>query len=252
LDALFSKKSEPGDMSMLERKNASVLIVDSDGTIRNNLRQGLVSIGFGTIIDAPNHSVALKKIEQRAFTHVIFESKQTNMPPRDFLLSALECDSALIGIPASYEPTIDEVFDLLVAGARGYIVKPFTTGTLDESIVMATKGDPISDCILRASDRNEALASLVITTLDRLALVMRQAQQFETARREVPKKAMTFRRTIDIGRTFSKGGPLKLTEIIAAMCIEHSSGPTTRLSGNVKKRSDAKNTASGVINARQI
>jgi len=252
VDALFSKKTDGDEMSMLERKNASVLIVDSDGTIRNNLRQGLVSIGFGTIIDAPNHAVALKKIEQRTFTHVIFEAKQTNMPARDFLMSALETDRGIIGIPVSYEPTIDEVFDLLVSGARGYIVKPFTTGSLDDSIVMATKGDPISDCILQAKDRNDALASLIMTTLDRLALVMRQALQFETARREVPKKAITFRRTVDIGRTFSKGGPSKLTEAIITFCMEHSNGPAPRLSGSVKKRAEQKSTTSGAIDTQQL
>ncbi|MEZ4753608.1 MAG: hypothetical protein R3A13_04765 [Bdellovibrionota bacterium] len=59
---------------------------------------------------------------------------------------------------------------------------------MNESILMATKGEPISDAILYAKTRNEALASLIMTSLDRLAIIMRQAETFDTAKREVPKR----------------------------------------------------------------
>ncbi len=236
LDLIFSNYGV-GHMSNAERKAASILIVDSDGTTRTRLRQGLSSIGFSSIIDAPNHLSALQKIEQRSFTHVLFEAKATNMPVKEFIIKVLEYDPQIIGIPTSYEPTIDDVFDLLVVGARGFIVKPFTSGSLDEGVVMATNGEPISDSILYAKDRNEALASLIITSLDRLATVLRQAQQFETAKFEAPKRLAALKRAVEIGKTFAKGGSTKLLEAISQVCLERSHGPATQL-GRLRKRAE--------------
>lgn len=230
----FDRNSIP-QFTAVERRTATIMIVDSDATVRASLRQTLIALGFGGISDATDHVLALQKLEQRKFSHVIFEAKKTNMPSRDFLIAALELDDSLVGIPSSYEPTIDDVFDLLVVGARGYVVKPFTEAGLEDAMLMATKGDPISDAILFARNRNEALASLILTSLDRLATTMRQAQQFETARHELPRLRMALRRAIDIGRTFAKGGEIMLLQAIAEMCIDRGDGPASKL-GRVRKR----------------
>jgi DNA-binding NarL/FixJ family response regulator len=222
-------------MSPVERANAAVLVVDTDPLNRNNFRTALKSLGYGGMSDVPNHASALEKIQERKFTHVIFDSKKTNMPPKEFLQKVLQYDKATIAIPASTEPNVDDVFDLLIMGARGYLVKPFTMDTVEQAIVMATKGEPMADAVLNAKDRNEALVAILMSSLDKAATVMRQAFQFETARRDVPKAIGTLRRSADLAKTFCKGGNDGLIEAIEKFCLERSKGPATKL-GRLRKR----------------
>jgi two-component system chemotaxis response regulator CheY len=229
------KRGGPAKFTDAERKNASILVIEPEASLRNSLRQMLIRLGYGTVSDASDHIQALKKFEERRFTHIIFEAKKTSMPTTEFLTKVIELDSAVITIPASWEPNVDDVFGLLIIGARGFIVKPFTEESVDESIIMASKGEPISDAILYAKDRNEALASLIMTQLDKLATTLRQSQHFETARREIPRRTAGLRRTMDIGRTFARGGPEKLLESLVEFCLERSDGPATRL-GRLRKR----------------
>lgn len=222
-------------MTAAERGKASVLIVESDPNDRNNMRTAVKSLGYGGISDVPNHLAAIEKIQGRRFTHIIFEAKKTNMPPKEFLQKVLEADSQTIAIPSSYEPNVDDVFDLLIMGARGYLCKPFTSDTIEAAIVMATKGDPISDAVLQAKDRNEALVAIMMGSLDKAAVIMRQASQFDTAKREIPRAMATLRRSAELAKTFAKGGENGLIEALEKFCIERSKGPATRL-GRLRKR----------------
>ncbi len=222
-------------MSPAERSRASLLIVESDALERNNLRTTAKALGFGGVADAPNHMVGLERLQERKFTHIIFEAKKTNMSTEDFLAKALEMDNTMVCIPSSYEPNVDDVFQLLINGARGYLCRPFTVDTLDQGIVMATKGEPIADAVLQAKDRNEALVAIMMSSLDKAATIMRQAAQFETARREIPKAMAVLKRSAELAKTFAKGGPDGLIEAMERFCIERSKGPATRL-GRLRKR----------------
>ncbi|MBN8550221.1 MAG: response regulator [Deltaproteobacteria bacterium] len=231
----FLPKAAVPDLSIAERNAVHLLVVDSDVAMRNSMRQALTSLGYQSISEAPNHALALQKLAERPVTHVIFEAKRTNMPPNDFLTAVLSCDERIICLPSSYEPTVDDIFSLLIAGARGYLVKPFTPETLDDSIIMATKGEAISGAILYAKDRNEALVSLMMTALDKLAITLKQAKNFETAKRELPRRILNFRRAVEISKTFAQGGKPVLVQALLDFCIDRSNGPATRL-GRLRKR----------------
>ncbi|NDC38659.1 MAG: hypothetical protein EBZ48_11485, partial [Proteobacteria bacterium] len=136
----------------------------------------------------------------------------------------------------------DDVFGLLTLGARGYIVKPFNSDSIEEAIGLATKGEGISEAILYARDRNEALASLIGSSLGQLATLMRQAQQFESAAREVPKKIRNLQRSVQMGKVFADGGEEALLEAIMAFCLERGEGPASKL-GRLRKRIEAKKAA---------
>ncbi len=222
-------------MTAGERGRASVLIVEADGLERNNLRSALKTLGYGGISDVPNHVSAMEKLQQRKFSHIIFDAKNTNMPAKDFLLRCMEMDREMVCIPSSYEPNVDDVFDLLIGGARGYLSKPITVDSVEAAIVMASKGEPIADAVLQAKDRNEALVAILMTSLDKMATVVRQSYQFETAKREIPRALSTFRRSAELAKTFAKGGELGLIEAMERFCIERSKGPATRL-GRLRKR----------------
>lgn len=222
-------------LTPLERNRLCVLVVEPDALERNNLRAALKGIGCGGIGDAPSHAAAIERLEQRKFTHIVFDAKKTNFPVKDWLKKVLEMDPTMVAIPSSREPNVDDVFDLLIMGAKGYLCKPFTYDSVEAAIAMATKGEPISEAVLNAKDRNEALVAVMMATLDKAATVMRQAYQFETAKRELPRILGTLRRSADLARTFAKGGDQGLLDSLEKFCIERSKGPATRL-GRLRKR----------------
>lgn len=222
-------------MSPIERNRACVLVVEPDPVDRNNMRSALKNLGFGGISDVANHMGALEKLEQRKFSHVLFDAKPTNMPVREFLQKILQACPNAVCIPASFEPSVDDVFDLLILGAKGYLVKPFTADSLDIAVVNATKGEPISGVVLNAKDRNEALVAIMMQSLDQAATIMRQAQQFETAQRELPRAMNKFRRASELAHTFAKGGQEGLLTALEKFCIERSKGPATKL-GRLRKK----------------
>ncbi len=218
-----------------ERAKASILIVEADANTRNNLRTAVKQLGYNTISDAPSHGQALERLNERKFSHIFFDAKKSNVTPKEFLQQVLGGDRSTVAIPTSYEPRLDDIFDLFVMGARGFLVKPFTIDTVEEAIVQATKGEPISEAVLQAKDRNEALAAVMLGALDKVATLLRQATQFETALREVPRAMKGFQRSADLAKTFCKGGDEALMEAIQNFAMDRSQGPATRL-GRLRKK----------------
>ena len=234
------------NLSDAERSTASILLVEPDAGDRNLLRATLRSLGFKTIAESPNHLAALDKFEGRKFTHIIFDAKKGNYPMKEWFTQVLEIAPQIVAIPASANPNVDDVFELLMAGARGYLVKPFIRDTVDQSLALATKGEPIPDVVKHARDRNEALVAIIMTSLDRLATVYRQSQQFETAQRELPRAVASLRRASDLGLTFAKGGEQGLIDAMERFCVDKSRGPATRL-GRLRKRLSTTRRADEVI-----
>ncbi len=217
-------------LSSRERQAINLLFVEPDSSIRSTMRQTLTSIDIGFIADASEHKGALRKVEEHPYTHVIFDLKKTNLSSKEFLQNLLTINSQIVAIAASYEPTVDDVFDLLIAGARGFLVKPFTTETVDDAIVLSSKGERISDAILATKTRNEALAALVLSSLDKLSTVTKQSQHFETALREIPKRQMVLKRAMEVARAFARGGDEDLLEEIITQCVEKGELSLTRTS----------------------
>lgn len=230
----YRRASMP-EMSELERRATTILIVDSIHATRVALRSALNDLGFPNITEANDHVSGLQKVKERGITHMLFEAKKTNMPVRDFLMQALENDGDLIALPTSSQPTVDDVFNLLTLGARGYLVKPFAQDSIEEAMIMATKGEPLSEAILYAKNRNDALASLILTSLDRLTIVLRQAEKFATAAQEIPTRRLALQRAARLAHTFAEGGESALLEVMVESCIERSEGPASRLGRTRKK-----------------
>jgi DNA-binding NtrC family response regulator len=222
-------------LSSNERMKASILIVEQDANDRNNLRTAMKNLGFGSFSDAPSHMNGVEKLGERHFTHVIFNARETNMPVQAFVKKVMEATPDVVMIPSSNEPNVDDVFDLLIMGCKGFLVKPFTVDTVEEALVHATKGDPIADVVLQAKDRNEALVAILMQCLDKTATTMRQAQQFETAKKELPKSIRMLQRSSELALTFCKNGETGMLDAIEKFCLERSKGPATRL-GRLRKR----------------
>lgn len=235
-EAIIIKNETNYRLSDRERRHVTILLVEPDTRLRVTIRQALVSLGYEDITDASDSVHAIEKIESRRFTHVLFDSKDRSMHSREFLTILLRKIEGVIAIPISNDPTIDEVFDLLISGARGYVAKPCTAGSLEEAIVWASKGESISDAILHASSRNEALAMLVLSAQSKLALITKQARTFATAKREVPRRWETLRRSIEIAKTFTKGGSDQLANAIVAAAIKKVSSKKQKSQQKSRRR----------------
>ncbi len=114
----------------------TALVVDDQSTIRQLVRQGLATIGFGEVREAPDGEDGLKMLINKKVDLVISDY---NMPKLDGL--------GFLRAVRSYEPVSKTAFIMLTGradkdlvaravqyGVNNYLVKPFTVQTLKEKI----------------------------------------------------------------------------------------------------------------------
>ncbi len=222
-------------MTSREKLKTSILIIEKDTAERNNLKTALKTVGFENISDSPDQLAALEKLEQRHFSHVIFNASEKTMPMDAFIAKLLEIENDVVAIAASGQPEIDNVFDMMIHGARGFLVKPFTFEGVENSITLATKGESINSLVLQAKDRNEALVAIVMSSIDNTANILRQSKQFETAKRDIPRYIANLHNSVTLAHTFAKDGTDGLLSSLQKFCIERSKGPATKL-GRLRKK----------------
>jgi len=222
-------------MSHSERRATSILVVDRDLSDLETLRSVLINAGYGFCQVSSDHNAAIKLIYEKNFSHILFTAQSTSIPVKDFLHKAMQIDSGCIAIATSNQPQVDEVFELLKIGARGFLAKPFNVNSVDEAIVFATKGEPFSRVILEARDRNEAFAALLAATLDKFAEISRHARNHSSAEDLVLRYAHEFRSSTRLARVFAKDGEKALLEKLQEFFISLGNGPATRL-GRLRKR----------------
>jgi DNA-binding NarL/FixJ family response regulator len=222
-------KEKAFEMSPRERADASILVVEPEPDMREQMRSALRTAGYTNLYLVADHLQALNVLMGKHFTHSIFTTIETSMPVPEYVSRIMEASPSLVAIAASFQPNADDVFELLQLGARGFIVKPYTAHAVELGVLMATKGDPLSEAVLHARDRNEAFSALIAANLDKLADAMRQARTFPTAARDVERLQNNFRGIAELARMFADGGDEKLLERLIEFFIELGSGPASRL-----------------------
>ena len=225
------------------RAGIAVLVVFSNGTTSNQVRQALKTLGMTKISTAPSHVAGLDRVRTRTFPLIIHEAKSTDMPTLEFVEQVLQMDENTTIIPVSGEPRVDDIFGLLRAGARGYLALPFTVDTMEEVLTRAKEGPPLSEAVLTAPDRNAALVGVILNNLYRLSVVMRQSKEFESAAREVERQGYAFAESVELARLFCEGGEEALVEKIIEACIARANTAATRLGRTRKKLRSAREKA---------
>jgi hypothetical protein len=237
---MSKKQSDPNtefflQMSSKERQSAEILICEERMNERNSLKMALRGLHYGHIGDVPTLSQGLKRLENRNYTHIIFQARKSDITAGDFLQCAItKCPNAVF-LAASFEPTVDNVFSLLIGGAKGYLVCPFTAISLDNAVVQATVGDGFPNELLMAKDRNEALVAITMSNLDRVANTMRQAKKFDALKKQIPQEMAKLRISSQMARTFCEGGPEGFFTSLETFSERRSAGPATKL-GRLRKR----------------
>lgn len=113
-----------------------VLLVDDFSTMRRIIKNLLKEVGFTNIDEAENGNAALEKLKGGDFDFVISDWNMPVMTGID-LLRAVRADGSLKEMPflmVTAEAKQENIVEALQAGVSNYIVKPFTSKTLQEKI----------------------------------------------------------------------------------------------------------------------
>lgn len=120
----------------MSNKKTSFLVVDDFSTMRRIVRNLLKELGYMNVDEAEDGLAALNKIKKNSVDFVITD---WNMPNMDglTLLKNIRSTPDISQIPVlmiTAEAKKENIVAAAQAGANGYIVKPFTAGTLDEKL----------------------------------------------------------------------------------------------------------------------
>lgn len=116
--------------------NMKFLVVDDFATMRRIVRNLLKELGFSNVQEADDGVAALNMLRKEKFDFVATDWNMPNMTGIE-LLKAIRADAGLKHLPVlmiTAEAKKENIIEAAQAGASGYIVKPFTSGTLDEKL----------------------------------------------------------------------------------------------------------------------
>jgi two-component system, chemotaxis family, chemotaxis protein CheY len=117
-------------------KNIKFLVVDDFSTMRRIVRKLLKELGFNNVEEAEDGVSALQRLKAGDIQFVISDWNMPNMTGIE-LLKAIRADESLRHLPLlmiTAEAKQDNIIEAAQSGASGYIVKPFTLGTLEEKL----------------------------------------------------------------------------------------------------------------------
>jgi two-component system chemotaxis response regulator CheY len=112
------------------------LVVDDFSTMRRIVRNLLKELGFANVDEAEDGAVALQKLLGGGVDFVVTDWNMPNMDGLQ-LLQAVRANPALAHLPVlmiTAEAKKENIITAAQSGASGYIVKPFTAGTLSEKL----------------------------------------------------------------------------------------------------------------------
>lgn len=117
-------------------KDMKILIVDDFSTMRRIIKNLLRDLGFTNTDEADDGQTALPKLEAGGFDFLVTDWNMPGMQGID-LLKAVRANPELKELPVlmvTAESKREQIVEAAQAGVNGYVVKPFTAGTLKEKI----------------------------------------------------------------------------------------------------------------------
>lgn len=113
-----------------------ILVVDDFSTMRRIIKNLLKDLGFSNIQEADDGNTALPMLQQGDFDFVVTDWNMPGMQGID-LLRAIRSSDKLKHLPVlmvTAEAKKEQIVAAAQAGVNGYVVKPFTAGTLKEKL----------------------------------------------------------------------------------------------------------------------
>ena len=113
-----------------------ILIVDDFSTMRRIIKNLLRDLGFTNTAEADDGTTALVELQKAKFDLVITDWNMPGMPGID-LLKAIRADASMASLPVlmvTAEAKREQIIEAAQAGVNGYVIKPFTAGTLSDKL----------------------------------------------------------------------------------------------------------------------
>jgi len=117
-------------------KNMKILVVDDFSTMRRIIKNLLRDLGLTNTQEADDGQTALPMLQNGDFDFVVTDWNMPGMQGID-LLKHIRADDKLKHLPVlmvTAEAKREQIIAAAQAGVNGYIVKPFTAGTLKEKL----------------------------------------------------------------------------------------------------------------------
>lgn len=117
-------------------KQIKILVVDDFSTMRRIITGLLRDLGYENTEEADDGATALPMLQSGEFDFLVTDWNMPKMTGIE-LLRAVRADAELAGLPVlmvTAEAQRDQIVAAAEAGVDGYVVKPFTAGTLNKKI----------------------------------------------------------------------------------------------------------------------
>jgi two-component system chemotaxis response regulator CheY len=117
-------------------KDMKILIVDDFPTMRRIIKNLLRDLGFTNTHEADDGTVAFPLLQSGSFDFLVSDRNMPGMNGID-LVRAVRADTNLATLPVlmvTAESKREQIVEAAQAGVNGYVVKPFTAGTLKNKI----------------------------------------------------------------------------------------------------------------------
>lgn len=117
--------------------NMNILIVDDYKTMLRIIKNLLSQLGFNSVDEATNGSMALVKLKEKRYDLIISDWNMEPMTGLE-LLKIVRSEESIKHIPfimVTAESKTDNVIAAKEAGVNNYIVKPFNAETLKAKLV---------------------------------------------------------------------------------------------------------------------
>jgi len=113
-----------------------ILVVDDFSTMRRIVKNLLKDLGFTNMVEADDGKTALPILQAGGIDFLVTDWNMPGMTGID-LLKAVRSDPNLVDLPVlmvTAEAKREQIVLAAQAGVNGYVIKPFTAGTLKEKI----------------------------------------------------------------------------------------------------------------------
>ena len=117
-------------------KSMKILVVDDFPTMRRIVRNLLKELGYSNVDEAEDGAAGLSRLHGGGFDFVISDWNMPNMDGLE-MLKRIRAEGAVTHLPFFLVPAVYNKYNIIgaaLAGASGYVVKPFTAATLDEKL----------------------------------------------------------------------------------------------------------------------
>lgn len=120
----------------LAKEKVKILVVDDFPTMRRIVMNLLKEIGYVQFAQAEDGVKAWEAVQGTQFDLIVSDWNMPNMTGIDFLrkVRSSERFKAIPFLLITAEAKRSQIFEAAEAGTDGYIVKPFTAGTLMEKL----------------------------------------------------------------------------------------------------------------------